>query len=59
LRKAATGRDPAQIEKEGAMLAFIQLDTGQSGYGVRYRRLTFGLYMPWLASMATLMSRLI
>jgi hypothetical protein len=41
------------------MLAFIQLDTGQSGCGVTYRRLTFGLYMPWLASMVMSLSRLI
>jgi hypothetical protein len=40
------------------MLAFIQLDTGQSGCGVTYRRLTFELYMPWLASMVMSLSRL-
>jgi hypothetical protein len=41
------------------MMAFVQLDTGQSGCGVTYRRLTIGLYMPWLASMLIAISRLI
>ena len=40
------------------MLAFVQLDAGQSGYRVTYR-LTIGLSMPWLASMVVLLSRLI
>ena len=40
------------------MLAFIQLDAGQSGCGATYR-LTFGLSMPWLASLVALLSRLI
>jgi hypothetical protein len=32
------------------MLAFVQLEASQSGYGPTYR-LTLGLSMPWLVSM--------
>ena len=35
----------AKAEKEHAMMAFIQLDAGQSGCGVTYR-LTLGLSVP-------------
>ncbi len=48
---------PRISRRENAMLAFVQLDTGQSGCRATYR-LTFGLYMPWLASMVALLSRL-
>jgi hypothetical protein len=40
------------------MLAFVQLDAGQSGSGATYR-LTIGLFVPGLASMVALLSRLI
>lgn len=40
------------------MLAFIQLDTGQSGSRATYR-LTLGLHVPWLASMVAFLHRLI
>jgi hypothetical protein len=39
------------------MQAFVQLDTGQSGCRATYR-LTVGLYLPWLASLVELLSRL-
>jgi hypothetical protein len=48
----------AKAEKEHAMMAFIQLDAGQSGCGATYR-LTLGLSVPWLASMVALLRRLI
>jgi hypothetical protein len=35
------------------MMAFIQLDAGQSGCGATYR-LTLGLSVPWTASMVAL-----
>jgi len=47
-----------KAEKEHAMMAFIQLDAGQSGCGATYR-LTLGLSVPWLASMVALLHRLI
>ena len=40
------------------MMAFIQLDAGQSGCGATYR-LNLGLSVPWLASMVALLRRLI
>jgi hypothetical protein len=39
------------------MLAFVQLEASQSGYGPTYR-LTLGLSMPRLASIVALLSRL-
>ena len=46
-------------EKECAMLAFVQLDAGQSGIRATYR-LTLGLFIPRLASMVdVILSRLI
>jgi hypothetical protein len=47
-----------KAEKEHAMMAFIQLDAGQSGCGATYR-LTLGLLVPGLASMVALLHRLI
>ena len=47
-----------KAEKEHVMMAFIQLDAGQSGCGATYR-LTLGLSVPWLASMVALLHRLI
>jgi hypothetical protein len=42
---------------ENAMLVVIQLEASRSGYGSNYR-LTFGLFLPRLASMFSLLSRL-
>lgn len=39
------------------MLAFIQIDTGQSDGGATYR-LTLGLSVPWLVSMVGFFHRL-
>ena len=40
------------------MMAFIQLNAGQSGWGATYL-LTLGPSVPWLASMVALLHRLI
>ena len=56
MREAATVRDPAH-EKENAMVAFFQLEARQSGCGSTYR-LTFGFFMPQVASIVALLLRL-
>ena len=39
------------------MIALFQLEASQSGYGSTYR-LTFGVFVPQLASIVALLSRL-
>lgn len=56
MREIGCRKGPSAIETEDAMIALFQLEASQSG-GSTYR-LTLGLFLPQVASIVALLSRL-